>query len=558
MNTIKALRIPLLAVMCLWLSACKEDLTEINQNPNSPENVSSNYILTYSLVNSGKLVFNLGRDGSKIAAAMQYMQAGTNEGAAEKNQYAWVQDGWGGYYDILRNVQIIYDNGVRDDNKLFQGIGLTMKSMLFGLLTDLYGDIPYSEALQASTGSFFPKYDKQADVYKGILTDLKQADQLLQNLTARDVVSATSDVMYKGDAAKWRKFANSLRLRYALRLADKKAEMAALGINLETEFKEAAASAFTSKADDATIAFLGTNSDNAQPGGPLATATPNRLTKPAKPLVDKLLQLNDPRLQRWANPVLRKWDANVKTETTKSVTNLFGETYSVVYVPSVATTADTNLYVGLPVGLPITQGIVYNKGNDVAVYPNERNPYISLTHDRYRNNNDPYVAMNFMNYPEVEFILAEAALLGGFGATDAEDHYKKAVQASMDKEGALAATGFKFDTYYAQPGVNYASAANKQERILEQKWISSWFSIQSWFDWRRTGYPALKTGPVAQFGAALPIRYMYPTPNLDPKYIANYNEAVERLGNTNFIPSGQSKDHHYAKMWLVQGTSKPW
>ncbi len=548
----------MLAMVCLGLSACKEDLTEINKNPNSPENVSSNYVLTYSLVNSGKLVFGLGKNSSKIAAAMQYMQAGTNEGAAETNQYAWGQEGWGGYYDILRNVQIIYDNGVRDDNKLFQGIGLTMKSMLYGLLTDLYGDIPYSEALKASTGSFFPKYDSQADVYKGILTDLKKADELLQNLTAKDVVSATSDVMYKGDATKWRKFANSLRLRYALRLADKKAEMAALGINLETEFREAAAGAFTSKSDDATIAFLGTNSDNAQPGGPLASATFNWLTKPAKPLVDKLLQLKDPRLQRWANPVRRKWDANVKTETTKSFTNLFGETYSVVYVPNVASSADTNLYVGLPVGLPITQGIVYNKGNDVSVYPNEQNPYISFIHDRYRKNADPYVAMNFMNYPEVEFILAEAALLGGFGATDAEAHYKKAVQASMDKEGALAAASFNFETYYAQPGVSYASAENKQERILEQKWISSWFSIQSWFDWRRTGYPVLKTGPVAQFGAALPIRYMYPTPNLDPKYIANYNDAVSRLGNTNFIPTGQSKDHHYARMWLIQGTSKPW
>ncbi|TLV02082.1 SusD/RagB family nutrient-binding outer membrane lipoprotein [Dyadobacter luticola] len=557
MKTIKALRISFLATMCLWLSACG-DLTEINKNPNSPENVSSNYVLTYSLVNSGKLVFNLGKNSSKIAAAMQYMQAGTNEGAAETNQYAWTQESWAGYYDILRNVQIIYDNGVRDDNKFFQGIGLTMKSMVFGLLTDLYGDIPYSEALQASNGQFFPKYDAQADVYKGIMTDLKTADGLLQNLSAKDAVSATSDVMYKGDVTKWRKFANSLRLRYALRLADKKAEMAALGINLETEFKEASANAFTSKSDDASIAFLGTNSDNSQPGGPLASATFNWLTKPAKPLVDKLIQLNDPRLQRWANPVKRKWDATVKTETTKSYTNLFGETYSVVYVPAVASSADTSLYVGLPVGLPITQGIVYNKGNDVSVYPNEQNPYISFIHDRYRKNIDPYVAMNFMNYPEVEFILAEAALLGGFGATDAEVHYKKAVQASMDKEGALTAATFNFENYYAQPGVSYASATNKQERILEQKWISSWFSIQSWFDWRRTGFPALKTGPVAQFGPALPIRYMYPSPNLDPKYIANYTDAVNKLGSTNYIPAGQSKDHHYAKMWLIQGTNKPY
>lgn len=557
MKATKSIYITLFATLSLFLSAC-ENLTDLNKNPNSAESISSNYILTYTLVNTGKTVANLGRNGSNIAAAMQYMQAGTNEGAAVTNQYAWTAEGWGGYYDILRNNQIIYDNGVRDDNKLFQAISLIMKSHIFGLVSDLYGDIPYTDALKAGGGTFFPKYDSQAEVYKGIMTDLKTANTLLGSLTAKDAVSATADVLYKGDGAKWKKFANSLRLRYALRLADKKSEMSALGINLETEFKDASAGAFSSKADDAAIAYLGTNADNSFPGGPLASATFNWLTKPAKPLVDKLITLKDPRLQRWANPVRRKWDANVKVETTKSFTNLFGETYSVIYVPAVASSADTSLYVGLPVGLPITQGIVYNKGNDTGVYPNEQNPYISFIHDRYRKNLDPYVNMNLMSYPEVEFILAEAALLGGFGATDAEDHYKKAVRAALDKEGALAATGFNFDTYYAQPSVAYASATNKQERILEQKWISSWFSVQSWFDWRRTGFPALKTGPVAQYGAALPIRFMYPTPNLDPSYIVNYNAAVEKLGTTNFIPAGQSKDHHYAKVWLIQGTGKPY
>jgi len=557
MKATKSIYITLFATLSLLLSAC-ENLTDINKNPNAPENISSNYVLTYTLINTGKTVYNLGNNGSKIAAAMQYMQAGTNEGAAVTNQYAWTAEGWNGYYDILRNNQIIYDNGVRDDNKFFQAIALTMKSAVFGLLTDLYGDIPYSDALKAASGTFFPKYDGQADVYKGILTDLKTANTLLGSLAAKDAVSATSDVLYKGDATKWKKFANSLRLRYCLRLADKKAEMSALGINLETEFKDASTGAFASKADDASIAFLGTNSDNSNPGGPLATATLNYLTKPGKPLVDKLISLNDPRLQRWTLPVLRKWDVNVTVPTTKTVTNMFGESYSVVYVPAVASSADTSLYVGLPIGLPITQGIVYNKGNDAAVYQNEKNPYISFIHDRYRKNTDPYVNMTLMTYTEVEFILAEAALLGTFGVTDAEAHYKKAVNASMDKEGVLTATTFKFEDYYAQPKVSYAGATNKQERILEQKWLSSWFSIQSWFDWRRTGLPALKTGPVAQYGPALPIRYMYPTANLDPSYIVNYTAAVEKLGTTAYIPSGQSKDHHYAKMWLIQGTGKPY
>lgn len=557
MKAVKSIYITMLATAGLFLSSC-QDLTDINKNPNSPETVSSNYLLTYTLTNTGKTFFSLGRDGAKIGAAMQYWQAGTNENAAVINQYAWTQESYAGYYEILRNNQLIYENGVRDNNRMFQAIGLTMRSLIFGLVTDLYGDVPYSEALKASTGSFFPKYDSQADIYKGIMTDLKEAVALLSSLEAKDAVSATSDVLYKGDGAKWKKFANSLRLRYALRLSDKKAEMNALGINIEAEFKEASAGAFTATTDDASIAWLGTNNDNSQPGGPLNSPNPNFLIKPGKPFVDKLLALKDPRLQRWVLPVQRKWDANTTATKTVSYTNMYGETYSVVYVPAVSSSADTSLYVGLPVGLPITQAIAYNKANDPATYPNERNPYISFLHDRYRKNTDANVTMDFMTYHEVEFILAEAALAGTFGVSDPETHYKNAIRASMTKAGVFSAASFNFDNYYAQPTVAYASATNKQERIIEQKWLASWFSVQSWFDWRRTGLPALKTGPVAQYGAALPIRYMYPTPNLDPKYIANYNAAVEKLGATNFIPSGQSKDHPYAKMWLIQGTSKPY
>lgn len=562
MKAIKSIYITLFATLCLFLTSC-EDLTDVNKNPNAAETVSSNYILTYVLTNTGKIMYTLGRDGSKIGATMQYMQAGTNEGAAIINQYAWVPEGWisvsgVSVFDILRNNKTIYENGVRDDNRLFQAISLTMRSYVFGLMADLYGDIPYSEALNANSGAYFPKYDAQAEVYKGILTDLKAADALLGALESKDAISATADVMYKGDGAKWRKFANSLRLRYALRLADKKSEMSALGIDIEAEFKAAATGAFASNSDNAVMTFLGTTADNSSPGGLLNASNPNYLLKPGKTLVDKLITLKDPRLQRWAQPVQRKWDANVTANTTKTVTNMFGESFSVVYVPATSASADTSLYVGLPIGMSITAAVAYNKGNDGATYANERNPYISYIHDRYRKNTDPYATMDLMAYDEVEFILSEAALLGGFGASDPETHYKSAIRASMEKAGVFTATSFSFDNYYAQSSVAYSSATNKQERIIEQKWISSWFGVQSWFDWRRTGFPALKTGAVAQYGAALPIRYMYPTANQDPKYLVNYNAAIDKLVTTNYVPAGQSKDHHYSRVWLIQGLSKPY
>ena len=191
-------------ILCIGLIAsfwACEDLSEVNINPNSPEQVSSNYILTYVLTNTAKTYHNLGYENSKIAGAMQYVQRGTNEGAVVVNFYGWGHESWNSYFDILRNNQVIYENAIEENNDFFKGIALIVRSFHFGLMSDLYGDIPYSASLQANNDVFFPKYDRQIDVYNGVLVDLKEADALLQNLDpSKDVVNATSDIMYGGDA----------------------------------------------------------------------------------------------------------------------------------------------------------------------------------------------------------------------------------------------------------------------------------------------------------------------------------------------------------------------
>lgn len=542
------------------LFAC-ENLSEVNMNPNSPERVSSNYILTYVLSNTAKTYHGLGFENSKIAGAMQYVQRGTNEGAVAVNFYGWEHESWNGYFDILRNNQIIYDNAIAEKNDFFKGIALTLRSFHFGLMSDLYGDIPYSASLQANSDVFFPKYDRQIDVYKGILADLKEADGILQNLDlTKDMVNPASDILYKGDAQKWRRLANALRMRYSLRLINKKSDLSALGVDLEQEFRQAAQFTFLNNSDDAKVDFLGSAQNNAAPGGPLNSPNPNLLVKPAQTLVDKLIVLNDPRLYRWVLPVQYKWDRQVNEVKDSVVTNILGESTTVRFKPAPeGMDVNTHLYVGLPVGLPIVEAMSYNIGNDENGYHPERSPYISYIHERYRKNRDSYVSMNLITFSEIKFLLAEAALIGGFGINDAESHYKEGIRASMEKYGIPESSGsYSFETYYAQEEVAYQSASNKKQRIIEQKWLSNWQNPQAWFDWRRTGFPLLEVGPVTQFGPAIPVRYMYPTPNLDPNYLVNYEEAVSSLENTEFIPAGQSRDHPYAKMWLLQNSGKPW
>lgn len=546
--------------IALIFSSC-EDLSEVNINPNSAEKVSSNYILTYVITKTAQAYHSLGQEGSRISGAMQYIQVGTNENAAVVNHYGWTHENWATYYDILRNNKIIYENAVADDNNFFEATSLIMKSFVYGLLTDLYGDVPFSEALEAKNSTFFPKYDQQIDIYKGIFEDLRVADDLLQNLdNSKDQINPASDVLYGGDATKWRRFANALRMRYSLRVESKSDELKGLGIDIGEEFKEAKEFTFTGISDEAKLAYLGSNSDNSFSGGPLNSSNPRFFLKPAKTIVDKLVSIKDPRLDRWVRPVGKKWDASVDSATELTVTNGYGESYPVTLMPLEGNTdIDTALYVGLPIGLPVVEAMAYNKGNDTEIYHPERSPYISFIHDRYRKNSDEYVQMNLMDYSEMEFILAEAIQSNSWGLTgNAEEHYKKGILSSMEKYGVKGFEGFNFDTYYEQYSVDYQQAVNPQERILEQKWISSWLGIQSWFDWRRTGFPALVAGEVTHSGAAIPIRYMYPTPNLDPNYIGNYNQAIERLEPTPFVSSGQSKDHPYSKMWLLQGTSHPW
>ena len=545
--------------LLIQLTSCL-DLTDLNTDPNNPVNVSSNYILTYVLTTTAKTYKSLGDHKTGVAGAMQYNQMGTNDGMPEVNQYLWTNGSWAGYYDLLRNVKIINDKSIKENNKFFEAISLTLRAFLFGTLTDLFGDVPYSEALKAAEGIYFSKYDDQKDIYKGVLTDLKNAESILGDAGISNYkISAAADVLYGGDAVKWRKFVNSLRLRYAMRLYNKKADMSSSGMDIISEFNSAATQAFTSNNDNAIVNYIGTTAANSAKGGLLNTANPEYQTKPCKTIVEKLKSTNDPRLHRWVIPVQTKWDLVATTSSDVTVKNVFGETFQVKILPTTNTSLDTSYYVGLPANLALSDAQNYNKGTGPTFTQPERSPYISYIHSRFRANSETYIKMDLMMYSEVEFLLAEAAQRGGFTISDPETHYKNGIIASMNRWGVTdGSNGFVFNTFYNNPKVIFAGASDKLERILEQKWISGWLTVEPWFDYRRTGYPALVVGPVTQYGKALPLRYMYPVPSQDPKYLVNYSAAVAKLEATGFVPTGQSKDHSYSKMWLLQGTGKPY
>ncbi len=206
MYKIKNNFIILLTLVFALVSSC-EDLDELNINPNGvdPETADLNLLLATIETGIGQTVINLGF--GNIAGVMQHTQKdGWSSG---HNDYDWdnTSQSWSGYYGILRNNDEFYQKALDGGFEFHQGISLVMRAYTFGLITDLWGDAPYTEALQGDEGSehFKPAYDSQQIIYNGILADLETANTLLsQDQGSYLNIDPTQDVLYNGDVSKWR------------------------------------------------------------------------------------------------------------------------------------------------------------------------------------------------------------------------------------------------------------------------------------------------------------------------------------------------------------------
>lgn len=153
-----------------------------------------------------------------------------------------------------------------------------------------------------------------------------------------------------------------------------------------------------------------------------------------------------------------------------------------------------------------------------------------------------------MSAAEVRFILAEAAQKG-WAVGDAKTHYEAGVRASLTAWGLASS----YNAFIAQKGVAYDGTL---AQVMGQKWIASWTSAtESWFDYRRTGLPALNSGPAAK-RKAIPLRFYYMRDELNLNK-ANSASAIEKLEMTTNSQS-DGKNSAWSKPWVVQGTGKPW
>jgi hypothetical protein len=449
----------------------------INKDPNNPTVVPAhlllNNIVYTAFASDGDVANSTGLYSTFLGADMGACWA-QHIGKIQYNdeeryipRVTVTQDFWETMYeDVCNDANKMYSLAVEEENATLQGIALTLKAFGFHILTDCYGDIPFSEALKGGEGIFNPKYDAQEDVYKGILELLTQADLLLAQ-NSGDVPS-TSDVVYGGDAEKWRKFANSLKFRCLMRISSKDA---ATDIDIAGQLQAivSAGNIFSSVDDDAKFAFA-----EAQPAANpyyetivFGSRTEFRM---GEPLINELIAKGDPRLYKYAMPIK-------DTDST---------------------------FVGKPAGLINLPNTTWNADKTSAINP-----------DLLLQPNSPAI---LMSYSELQFLIAEA-VLKGYVTGDADTYYRNGIKASFLNSG-LSETDFN----------NFANIASVSlSNVAIQNWIALFGQgVEAWIEWKRTKFPILLPAQNATI-SEVPSRYQYPI-NEQTINKTNYNAAVANQG----------------------------
>ena len=411
-----------------------------------------------------------------------------------------------------------------------------------GLLADYYGDIPFSEAgLAYLSGNSKPKYDTQDSLYNYFFKELKDAS-LLFDINANSI---TSDPLFNGDINKWKKFANSLRLRYAMRISDILPEKA------KTEFIAAIADGVMSSAsDDACVKHMNVSYSFGQDsykdfrGNALSkyffgNDPANNPTYICKTFWDQLYNNNDPRTTRlfrfYIDDYMSISTGDGRIDMTDAVMATEATNPGVIapVTPGNFSWDEWPSYPNLP-GSKLAQRVQEVQAAHPNFNPGENPRWLrpKLANNFLRSDNPGVL----MTYAEVCFLRAEAALMN-WTSEDAKSMYEAGIRASMDflsdYYDCAGITTDEYNTYINQPGIAF-NGANAKEQINTQAWILHLHNpAEAWANIRRADYPAL-TPPAAQNpivdGAEIPVRLEYPVKESTYSKEA-YEEAKARVAD---------------------------
>src|SRR4051812_39588105 len=278
-------------------TACQTDLTGLNTNPNNPTSAPPAALFTNAVQSAvGRWVGASQLSGTELFAQhLAQVQCVEEDRGRLRTETI---DSWftNSYIAELEDFQKVIDAGKAANSANTSGPATVMQQWVFQNMTDFWGDIPYSEALQGDAGGpLKPKYDTQQSIYTGLLKSLTDASAAMKT-GSTDPALGNGDPIYKGDIAKWLRLSNSLHARMAMRIS--KADAAKAAAELTAVFS-GPGGVMTSNADNARLAWPGDGVFDNPWAGTFSTRDDHRVSKT---LLDTLNALGDPRMKIFAQP----------------------------------------------------------------------------------------------------------------------------------------------------------------------------------------------------------------------------------------------------------------
>lgn len=467
---IKIISILIAAFTITTISSCTKDFDDINNDPSlvSRENVAPAMILTSVLKNS---IFDSHNNGV-ITEYSGYFS--NQESGAIFRSTDWASPFSEYYTSYLLNIsEVIRLSKEKPQMTNLNAIARIWRVWLYHRLTDAYGDIPYTEAVQdLEEVKNQPAYDAQESIYRDMLKELKEAAAQLGSVDEQ-VDLGTADIVFGGDVEAWQRLANSLRLRLAIRVS-----YVAPDLTQENISDLVSAPLIDVNDHNAKLTTRGEGAVNVSDRNPLFNRYENASFYPmwaSFTTTDNMIRLNDPRLPIYTEPA------------TDGVAG----------------------YRGRPLGLETSQKPRYIETTTAVL----GSKFWASEYD-----------IIIMNAAEVSLLRAEAALRG-FTGDDEQTLYADGIAKSLEQYSLDPAA------YLATPAATLTgSDEEKLEQIIVQKWLAIYYqSNEAWAEFRRTGYPRIWLGPDAQDnGGDIPRRIRYPLDEY-AKNEANVSSATAKL-----------------------------
>lgn len=427
---------------------CTDSFEEVNTDPDRAKDAPATNVLAFVLRYHSSTYYDVWNNMSEPSTygghltKIQYIDE-----ARYQFRPGTVENKWYYGYITLQNVAEIKKKAEADEAKNLLGVAKVLEAFIYQAMTDTWRDIPYTEANKLSDGILLPKYDKQEDIYPALLATLAEANTLLASGT--DALG-DGDLLFGGDTEKWQKFANSLRLRLAMRISGVNSALAKSTV--ETIMGNQAANPIMESNDDNAFFWWPGVNPYEEPWMVDAKGRDDHAVSDL--LVNHLKALNDPRLPVYAIPAVADGEYR-------------GFTIGAVAQPSL--------------------------------------PSVSRIGTRFRRTAAGFSP--YMRYSETMFYVAEAAMKGYSVGMTAETAYNKAVEASILENGLEQDDA---DAYLAAE----AKFNNTTDQVYEQMWIALFKQgMEAWSLFRRTGVPKdhyVAPGSPYSGHNSPPFRYPYP------------------------------------------------